>query len=154
MADQPPEDHCLGAYRDKKCRSTHALVGALLSASWWVFFHYLAQQPELTEQHVDDAFFRERHRAEAGMLLYSVGGALGALVLPPIGLAVGGQCGPAVRRPIRVRRRRRLEPAGDAPSRHQAAPADEAAKRTCRGGTGRILDTDAPDWSSWSAAGD
>ncbi|MGH3527397.1 MAG: hypothetical protein ACRDQ6_08820, partial [Pseudonocardiaceae bacterium] len=103
----------MGAYRDKKCRSTHALVGALLSASWWVFFHYLAQQPELTEQHVDDAFFgRERHRAEAGMLLYSVGGALGALVLPPIGLAVGGQCGPAVRRPIRVRRRRRLEPAG------------------------------------------
>ena len=65
------------------------LVGALLSASWWVFFHYLARHPELIEQHVDDAFFgRERRRAEAGMLLYVVGGVLGALAVPPIGLAV------------------------------------------------------------------
>jgi uncharacterized membrane protein len=67
----------------------YALVGALLSASWWVFLHYLARHPELIEQHVDDAFFgRERRRAEAGMLLYVVGGVLGALVVPPIGLAV------------------------------------------------------------------
>lgn len=67
----------------------YALIGALLSASWWLFFHYLARHPELTEHHVDDAFFgRERHRAEAGVLAYTVGGVLGALVLPPIGLAV------------------------------------------------------------------
>ncbi len=67
----------------------YALIGALLCASWWLFFHYLARHPELTEHHVDDAFFgRERHRAEAGVLLYAVGGVLGALVLPPIGLVV------------------------------------------------------------------
>jgi hypothetical protein len=41
-----------------------ALIGALLCMSWWVFFHYLARQPELTEDHVDDSFFgKERHRA-------------------------------------------------------------------------------------------
>jgi uncharacterized membrane protein len=50
----------------------YALIGALLCVSWWVFFHYLARQPELTEDHVDDSFFgKERHRAETGVLLYA-----------------------------------------------------------------------------------
>jgi uncharacterized membrane protein len=61
----------------------YALIGALLCVSWWVFFHYLARHPGLTKDHVDGNLFgKERHRAEAGVLLYVVGGLLAPSCCP------------------------------------------------------------------------
>ncbi|WP_144872479.1 TMEM175 family protein [Microbacterium sp. 1.5R] len=67
----------------------YALVGALLCASWLVFFHYLAQHPELTRADVDDTYFaRERPRALVGVVLYLVAGGVGVLVHPLIASAI------------------------------------------------------------------
>lgn len=67
----------------------YALIGALLCATWLAFFHYLARNPHLVEDDVDDAFFpRERIRALAGTLLYVLAGVLGYLVAPEVALAI------------------------------------------------------------------
>jgi uncharacterized membrane protein len=67
----------------------YALVGALLAVSWLTFYHYLARHPDLTHDTVDDRFFpSERLRAVAGFVLYLVGGVVGYLAVPLIGLAV------------------------------------------------------------------
>lgn len=67
----------------------YALIGALLCASWWVFFGYLRRRPDLVDPRVEERFFdRECIRALAGLVLYVAGGALGYLVAPAIALVV------------------------------------------------------------------
>lgn len=67
----------------------YALIGAVLCASWWSFFHYLAHHPDLLEDDVDEGFFpAERTRALVGVALYVVAGLLGYLADPPIALAI------------------------------------------------------------------
>jgi uncharacterized membrane protein len=67
----------------------YALIGALMCASWLVFFHYLTQRPELVEDQVPERFFHgERTRAWLGMALYLVAGLLGAATDPLVALAV------------------------------------------------------------------
>ena len=67
----------------------YALVGALLCASWWGFFHYLGRHGDLVRGEVDDAYFQgERLRTAAGVLLYAVAGILGYFLDPLIALGV------------------------------------------------------------------
>jgi uncharacterized membrane protein len=61
----------------------YGLVGALLCASWLVFFHHLGRNPELLHDHMRGAFYRrERARAVAGVLLYLLGVAAGVASVP------------------------------------------------------------------------
>jgi uncharacterized membrane protein len=61
----------------------YAIIGALLCLSWLVFFSHLARHPELTHEHVDDAYFaRERPRALLGVVLYLAAGTAGVLTHP------------------------------------------------------------------------
>lgn len=54
----------------------------------WLF-HYLARHPELTEEAVPDNFFHaERIRAIAGAGLYLVGGVIGLVVNPLLGMLI------------------------------------------------------------------
>ena len=67
----------------------YALVGALLCASWYAFFGYLATHSQLLEDDVDDRFFRrECLRAALGSALYLLGGVAGYVVTPLIALGV------------------------------------------------------------------
>ncbi|WP_199853874.1 TMEM175 family protein [Plantactinospora sp. BB1] len=67
----------------------YALVGAVLSASWLAFYHYLATHRELLVDGVDERFFpSERLRAVIGLVLYAVAGLLGVLVTPLASLVI------------------------------------------------------------------
>jgi uncharacterized membrane protein len=67
----------------------YALVGALLCASWWTFFHYLSRHPHLTEEDVEETFFpTERTRASVGVVLYAAAGVLGCFVAVPIAMVI------------------------------------------------------------------
>ena len=67
----------------------YALVGAVLSASWLAFYHYLARHGDLVAERVDDRFFpAERVRPLVGVVLYVAAGLLGYLVAPLISLAI------------------------------------------------------------------
>lgn len=67
----------------------YALVGVLLCMSWLAFFHYLSRHPHLTEDDVEDGFFRrERTRAWLGIVLYAVAGVLGVALAPLFGLVI------------------------------------------------------------------
>ena len=67
----------------------YGLVGALLCASWLVFFHYLARHPDLVKDEVDPRFYpAERIRALVGLILYAAAGLIGCLVAPLVGLAI------------------------------------------------------------------
>ena len=69
--------------------SLYGLVGTLAALSWLAFFHYLRGRPELL-RHPDDAgyFHNERRRAVAGIIPYSLAGALGYFVNPLIALII------------------------------------------------------------------
>jgi uncharacterized membrane protein len=61
----------------------YGLVGALLCASWLVFFHHLSKKPDLLHDHMRGPFYgRERVRAVAGVLLYLLGGTVGTVSTP------------------------------------------------------------------------
>jgi uncharacterized membrane protein len=61
----------------------YGLVGALVCASWLVFFHELHRHSQLVSDQVRDGFYgRERIRALAGVLLYAVAAAVGDLATP------------------------------------------------------------------------
>lgn len=63
----------------------YAIIGALLCLSWLVFFSHLARHPDLTHDHVDDAYFaRERPRALLGVVLYLAAGTAGVLIHPMV----------------------------------------------------------------------
>lgn len=63
----------------------YAIVGALLCLSWLVFFSYLARNPELVEEQVEDSYFaRQRPRALAGVVLYLAAGTAGFLIHPMV----------------------------------------------------------------------
>ncbi|MGW4464978.1 TMEM175 family protein [Micromonospora sp. NPDC004704] len=67
----------------------YALVGALVCASWLVFFHYLTRHRELLEDGVHDRLYpAERLRALIGIILYVIAGLLGYLVAPIAGLGI------------------------------------------------------------------
>ncbi|MEV1155864.1 TMEM175 family protein [Micromonospora chokoriensis] len=67
----------------------YALIGALLCAAWLAFYHYLAKNPDLLKDQAKGGFFPvERFRALAGVVLYVLGGLVGYLVAPLIGLAI------------------------------------------------------------------
>jgi uncharacterized membrane protein len=67
----------------------YAVIGALLSLSWLVFYEYLCRHPELIEQGTDRAYFPSgRVRALAGAALLALGGVPGYLVTPLLGLAI------------------------------------------------------------------
>lgn len=67
----------------------YALVGALLSVSWLVFFHYVTRHRELVEEEVDNRLFPiERIRALVGVVLYAAGGVIGYLLEPLVGLVI------------------------------------------------------------------
>jgi uncharacterized membrane protein len=62
----------------------YAVVGALMCAAWWVFFHHLVRRPNLTEAGVPERFFAaERTRAAIGVVLY-LAGALAGIVIAPV----------------------------------------------------------------------
>lgn len=67
----------------------YALVGTMAAASWLAFFQYLCGRAELL-RHPDDAayFHNERRRAIAGIIPYSLAGALGYFVNPLIALVI------------------------------------------------------------------
>lgn len=69
--------------------SLYALVGTLAACSWLAFFQYLRGRPELL-RHPDDAayFHNERRRAVAGIIPYSLAGALGYFLNPLIALVI------------------------------------------------------------------
>jgi uncharacterized membrane protein len=61
----------------------YGLVGALVCASWLVFFHELHRHPHLVSGEVRDGFYgRERARALVGVVLYAVAAAIGDLATP------------------------------------------------------------------------
>ncbi|SCL31666.1 Uncharacterized membrane protein [Micromonospora rhizosphaerae] len=67
----------------------YALIGALLCASWLVFFHYLARHPDLVKEEVPERFYpAERVRALVGVVLYAAAGLVGYLVAPLVGLLI------------------------------------------------------------------
>jgi uncharacterized membrane protein len=67
----------------------YAMIGALLCANWWAFFHYLSRHLGLVKEHVDPGFFPgERTRALIGVALYAAAGVLGYVVAPSIALVV------------------------------------------------------------------
>jgi TMEM175 potassium channel family protein len=67
----------------------YALVGALMCASWLVFFHYLTSRPHMAEEDVPERFFHaERTRAWVGVALYCAAGALGTVADPLVALAI------------------------------------------------------------------
>jgi TMEM175 potassium channel family protein len=67
----------------------YALIGALMCASWLVFFHYLTSRPHMAEEDVPDRFFHaERTRAWVGVALYCVAGVLGTAADPLVALAI------------------------------------------------------------------
>ena len=67
----------------------YALIGALLCASWLIFFRYLSHHPDLLEKGVGKRFFKmEQNRAWTGVALYSIAGLLGYGITPAAALAV------------------------------------------------------------------
>lgn len=69
--------------------SLYALIGTLAAISWLVFFHYLRGHPELLRHENDAAYFHnERRRAVAGIIPYSLAGALGYFINPLIALVI------------------------------------------------------------------
>jgi uncharacterized membrane protein len=77
LADAVAEENRLDA---KVAVGLYALVGALLCASWLLFFHVLSRHPELLESGVERNFFaHERPRALIGTVLYIVAGVVGVL---------------------------------------------------------------------------
>ena len=64
----------------------YAAIAALMCASWWWLFGYLYRHPDLVhDEHV--AYFPQgRVRAAVGVVGYTIGGVLGYLVTPIIGL--------------------------------------------------------------------
>ncbi|GII23825.1 TMEM175 family protein [Planosporangium mesophilum] len=67
----------------------YALVGALVCAAWLALFQHLSTHPILLAEGVEAEFFaKERIRAWAGIALYIVAGIIGALIAPPIALAI------------------------------------------------------------------
>ena len=63
----------------------YAFVGALLCASWYAFFGYLATHAQLLESETDDRFFRrECLRAALGSGLYVLAGLAGYAINPLI----------------------------------------------------------------------
>jgi uncharacterized membrane protein len=67
----------------------YALIGALLCASWLVFFHYLAGREDLLEEEVSERHFpAERVRALVGLILYAAAGLIGYLVAPLASLVI------------------------------------------------------------------
>jgi uncharacterized membrane protein len=67
----------------------YALIGALMCASWLVFFHYLTSRPHMVEDDVPERFFHaERTRAWVGVALYCVAGVLGTALDPLVALAI------------------------------------------------------------------
>jgi hypothetical protein len=67
----------------------YALIGALLCATWLLFFHYLARHPQLLTDDVPTDFYaRERTRALAGVVLYTLAGAAGVLLTPAVALVI------------------------------------------------------------------
>jgi uncharacterized membrane protein len=58
----------------------YGLVGAVLCASWLVFFHHLSTHPDLLHDHMRGPFYgRERARAAAGVVLYLLGAVAGVV---------------------------------------------------------------------------
>jgi uncharacterized membrane protein len=67
----------------------YALVGALLCASWTVFFHYLGRHRDLADPHVEDNYFvLERLRTSIGFGFYVLAGVLGFFLAPAIALVL------------------------------------------------------------------
>jgi uncharacterized membrane protein len=67
----------------------YALIGTLLSLSWLVFYQYLRQHPELIEPDAKTGYFTAGClRALTGAALYAVGGIVGYLTVPLLGLAI------------------------------------------------------------------
>jgi uncharacterized membrane protein len=65
----------------------YSLVGAVMCASWLTFFHYLAIHPDLLAKGVDEGYFaRERHRALAGIVLYTAAALIGYRTKPEVAL--------------------------------------------------------------------
>jgi hypothetical protein len=61
----------------------YGLVGAVLCASWLVFFHHLSTHPDLLHDHMRGPFYgRERARALAGVVLYLLGAVAGIASAP------------------------------------------------------------------------
>jgi uncharacterized membrane protein len=61
----------------------YGLIGALVCASWLIFFHGLHRRPRLLTDEVKDGFYGlERARALAGVVLYALAAAVGALATP------------------------------------------------------------------------
>lgn len=67
----------------------YALVGVLLTFSWMTFFLYLSRHPRLTDEHLEEGYFREEcKRASIGTVLYTCGGLAGYVLTPYISLAI------------------------------------------------------------------
>jgi len=67
----------------------YALIGALLCASWLLFYQYVSRHPELLEEEIEPGFFvHDRTRALVGLVLYIAAGAAGCLMAPAVALAV------------------------------------------------------------------
>lgn len=67
----------------------YAAVGSLLAASWLVLFRYLRHHPRLLTPDTGANFFhREQLRPLLGVVLYAIGGLIGALVSPVIALVI------------------------------------------------------------------
>jgi uncharacterized membrane protein len=67
----------------------YAIGGALMCATWLVFFHHLTRHRDLVEPHIHERFFHaERTRAWIGIALYCVGGTIGVTLSPDLALAV------------------------------------------------------------------
>ncbi|MGD9764154.1 MAG: TMEM175 family protein [Candidatus Binatia bacterium] len=67
----------------------YAVIGAVLCASWYAFFHYLSRHPELVKEDVHERFFAgERTRALIGVGLYAAAGVLAFIASPPVALFI------------------------------------------------------------------
>lgn len=67
----------------------YALIGMLLSVSWFIFYEYLCRHPDLIEPGTDPAYFPSgRIRALVGAALYVLGGVAGYLLNPLLGLVI------------------------------------------------------------------
>jgi uncharacterized membrane protein len=77
------------AYDSRVSVEVYALIGSLMCLSWLLVFHLLSRNHHLLEPHVERTFFpRERQRAALGVVLYTVAGTVGWVVVPLLALLI------------------------------------------------------------------